>query len=63
MFLAFTVDQIQQRCWELFRQVRAGLRTKVKLWESLRSLFKVLLFRTMAAVYRRMASLYDIQLQ
>ena len=63
MFLAFTVDQIQQRCWKLFRQVRAGLRTKVKLWESLRSLFKVLLFRTMEALYRRMASLYDIQLQ
>ena len=63
MFLAFTVDQIQQRCWELFRQVRAGLRTKVKLWDSLRSLFKVLLFRTMTALYRQMASLYDIQLQ
>ena len=63
MFLAFTVDQIQQRCWELFRRVRAGLRTKAKLWESLRSLFKVLLFRTMEALYRRMASLYDIQLQ
>ncbi len=63
MFLAFTVDQIQQRCWELFRRVRAGLWTKAKLWESLRSLFKVLLFRTMAALYRQMASLYDIQLQ
>ncbi|MDQ3256495.1 MAG: transposase [Acidobacteriota bacterium] len=63
MFLAFAVDQIQQRCWVLFRQVRAGLRTKVKVWESLRSLFKVLLFRTMEALYRRMASLYDIQLQ
>lgn len=63
MFLAFTVDQIQQRCWELFRRVRAGLRTKAKLWESLRSLFKVLLFRTMEALYRQMASLYDIQLQ
>ncbi len=62
MLLAFTVDQIQQRCWQLFRTVRAGLRTKVKLWESLRSLFKVLLFRTMEALYRRMASLYDIQL-
>ncbi len=61
--LAFTIDQIQQRCWELFRQVRAGLRTKVKLWDSLRSLFKVLLFRTMEALYRQMASLYDIQLQ
>ena len=63
MFLAFAVDHIQQRCWELFRQVRAGLRTKVKVWESLRSLFKVLHLRTMEALYRRMASLYDIQLQ
>lgn len=63
MFFAFTVDQIQQRCWALFRQVRAGLRTKAKLWESLRSLFKVLLFRTMEALYRRMASFYEIQLQ
>jgi len=63
MFLAFTVDQIQHRCWALFRKVRAGLRTKVKLWESLRSLFKVLDLRTMEALYRRMASLYDIQLQ
>lgn len=63
MFLAFTVDQIQQRCWEVFRQVRAGLRTKVKLWDSLRSLFQVRLFRTMEALYRQMASLYEIQLQ
>jgi len=63
MFLAFTVDQILQRCWKLFRQVRAGLRTKAKLWESLRSLFKVQVFPSMTALYQRMAQLYDIQLQ
>jgi hypothetical protein len=34
MFLAFTVDQMMQRCWRLFRQVRGGLQTKAKLWES-----------------------------
>jgi hypothetical protein len=62
MFLAFTVDQIMQRCWQLFRQVRGGLRTKAKLWESLRSLFKVQFFSTMDALYRQMADLYDIQL-
>ena len=62
MFLAFTVDQMVQRCWKLFRQVRAGLRTKAKLWESLRSLFKVQIFRTMDALYRQMADMYDIQL-
>jgi hypothetical protein len=36
MFLAFLVDQIQQRCCTLFRQVWHGLGTKAKLWEMLR---------------------------
>jgi hypothetical protein len=63
MLLAFTVDQIQQHCWKLFQQVRAGLRTKAKLWESLRSLFKVLIFRTMTALYWHMAYQYNIQLE
>ena len=63
MLLAFTVDQIQQHCWEVFRQIRAGLRTKAKLWESLRSLFKVLVFRTMTALYHHLAYQYDIQLK
>lgn len=62
MFLAFTVDQMIQRCWRLFRQVRGGLRTKAKLWDMVRSLFKVQFFPTMDALYRQIADLYDIQL-
>lgn len=63
MFLAFTVDQIQQRCSLLFRLLRASLKTKAKLWDSLRSLFKVQIFNSMSALFRQMAFLYDIQLQ
>jgi len=62
MFLAFTVDQMIQRCWRLFRQVRGGLRTKAKLWDMVRSLFQVQPFPTMDALYRQIADLYDIQL-
>ncbi len=62
MFLAFTVDQMIQRCWRVFRQVRSGLRTKAKLWDMVRSLFKVQFFPTMEALYRQIADLYDIQL-
>jgi hypothetical protein len=62
MFLAFTVDQVIQRCWRVFRQVRGGLRTKAKLWDIMRSLFMVQLFPTMDALYRQIADLYDIQL-
>jgi hypothetical protein len=62
MFLAFTVDQMTQQYWKLFRQVREGLRTNAKLEESLRSLFIVQIFRTMSALYQQMADMYDIQL-
>lgn len=62
MFLAFTVDQMIQRCWQLFRQVRGGLRTKAKLWDIVRSIFKVQFFSTMEALYRQIIDLYDNQL-
>lgn len=63
MLLAFTVDQMLQGCWQLWRQVRAGLRTKAKLWESLRSLFQVLTFPSMTDLYRHMAFLYGAQIE
>ena len=62
MLLAFTVDQMVQRCDKLFQQVRGGLRTKAKLWETLRSVFRICRRRTMAAIYRTIADLYEIQL-
>lgn len=62
MFLAFTVEQMIQRCWKLFQQVRGGLRTEAKRWESLRSLFLVRRFKTMTELYLQIAALSDIQL-
>jgi len=63
MLLAFLVDQIQQRCSQSFRRLWHGLKTKAKLWDSLRSLFRVLVFDSMAALFRHMASLYRLQLE
>lgn len=63
MMLAFLVDQIQERCCELFKQLRANLRTRAKLWETMRSLFKVVRFGSMSALFVQMAELYEIQLQ
>lgn len=36
---------------------------KVKLWASIRHLFSTLVFKSMEAIYRRMASLYRLQLE
>lgn len=63
MLLAFLTDQIQQRCCKLFGQIWRGLKTKSKLWASLRNLFSVLVFDTMEALYRHMAYLYRLQLE
>ena len=62
MLLAFTVDQMNQHCWKLFQQVSGGLRTTAKLWDSLRSVFRICRCRSMAAIYLRIADLYAIQL-
>lgn len=63
MLLAFLLDQIQQRCCQLFRQLWHGLGTKAKLWEMLRSVFRVLTFPTMESLFRHIAFLYRLQLE
>ncbi len=63
MLVAFLIDQIQQRCCALFRQLWRGLGTKAKLWATLRSVFRVLVFHSMESLYRHMASLYRLQLE
>jgi hypothetical protein len=63
MLLAFLVDQIQQRCSAVFRQVWRGLGTKAKVWEQRRSLFRVLQFPSMDRLDRHLAFLYGLQLE
>jgi Transposase DDE domain len=63
MFLAFTIDQIQQRCCRFFCGLHQGLRTKVKLWASIRSLFSTLVFKSMTELYRHLGTLHRLQLE
>jgi hypothetical protein len=63
MLLAFLVDQIQQRCCPIFRQLWQGLGTKSKRWEMLRSTFQVLNFASMESLFRHLAFLYRLQLE
>jgi hypothetical protein len=63
MLLAFLIDQIQQRCCAVFRQLWKGLGTKSKLWATLRSVFRVLMFDSMESLYWHIASLYRLQLE
>jgi hypothetical protein len=39
MMLAFFIDQVQERCCDLFKAARKKFRTRIGLWQKMRSLF------------------------
>jgi Transposase DDE domain len=63
MMLAFLIDQIQQLSGGLFGRIWKKLGTKAKLWAMMRSLFSVLEFDSMKALYQHLAGLYQLQLE
>lgn len=63
MLLAFLVDQIIQAACHIFRTIELNIKTKIKLWQSIKSVFHTLIIRSMEQVYRKVASLFAIQLE
>lgn len=63
MMLAFYVDQIQQRSCQYFRAVLRELKTRAKLWESIRAVFKILPRENMAQVILSVAEMYQVRLE
>lgn len=61
MLLAFTLDQIQQGACQTFRSIHAALKTKSKMWQSLRAVFKLLPCFSMQHAWQQVAIMYQIQ--
>jgi len=62
MMMAFTIDQIQQRSNRYFKSLHKGLRTKVKIWESTRSIFKMITCESMTELQRKLLIMYQLQI-
>lgn len=62
MMLAFYVDQIQQASCQLFQAVLRGLKTRIKLWESIRAVFTILPCKNMEQILRTVATMYKVKL-
>lgn len=56
MFLAFTVDQIQEACCGLFNAAMQQSGRRIRLWESIRSHLRHFEFPSFADLYRAIAS-------
>jgi len=63
MMLAFLVDQIQQSSCKNFKKLWQKLKTKAKLWESLRAVFKILPCKNMTQIFFCIADMYQIRLE
>ena len=63
MFLAFTIDQIQQLRGKIFQLILAQLRTKIKLWETLRAVFKILKVPDMKTAFFNIIQLFNLKIE
>lgn len=63
MMLAFYVDQIQQSSCQYFKKILQELKTRKKLWESLRAVFKILPCKNMMQIFFCIADMYQIRIE
>ena len=59
MMLAFFVDQLQQACCHLFQKARNRFRSRINLWEDIRSLFLNYLIETWDDLFHSIIYGYD----
>lgn len=63
MLLAFYIDQFVQACSKVFRTIEQKVRTKIKLWQTIKAIFLTTPCDSMDQIYRRVAQLFRIQLE
>jgi len=63
MLLAFMIDQIIQVSYPIFRLIEKNIRTKIKLWESIKAIFHTLTCSSMEFIYHKVATLFAMQIE
>ncbi|MEL7118245.1 MAG: transposase [Bacteroidota bacterium] len=63
MMLAFCVDQLQQLACTVFQQILTVVKTKVKFWELVRSVFRIIPCYSMRDIHYKIADLHYIQIE
>ena len=62
MMMAFWVDQVQQAANMTFQALLLELKTRVQLWDSVRSVFKLLPVNSMKELHVKIADMYCIRI-
>jgi Transposase DDE domain len=62
MLLAFYIDQLVQACCHIFKQIEEKITTKVKLWNTIKSIFQTTFVNSVYEIYQHLATLFEIKL-
>lgn len=63
MMMAFCLDQIQQHVCKIFQTIWTDLKTRIKLWEAIRIVFKLIPVDNMKEIYLNIIDMYQIRLE
>ena len=63
MILAFYIDQLVQACSTIFIKIEAEVRTKVKLWETIKAIFQTTTCDSMTFIHITVANLFTVKLE
>jgi hypothetical protein len=63
MLLAFYVDQIVQACCHNFKKIEEKIATKIKIWDTIKAIFKTSMYYSMKEIYCVLANLFEIKLE
>ena len=62
MMMAFWVDQLQQAANQPFKLLVDGLKTRIKLWDAMRAVVKIVPVDSMNQLFIKIADMYCIRL-
>ena len=63
MLFAFYTDQLVQACCHIFKQIENKIRTKIRLWNTIKAIFQTTFCKSMNFIYLYVANLFAIQLE
>ena len=63
MLIAFYIDQLIQACCHTFREIEKYVTTKIKIWNTIKAIFKTIYCQSMNDIYKQIATLYKIKLE
>lgn len=63
MLLAFYIDQLIQACCHIFMQIEQKIKTKIKIWNTIKAVFQTTFVNSIFEIYQQLAVLFDFKLK